>query len=120
MKVKAQLNMSFNLEKYIGCSICAVACKNVWTNREGAEYMWWNNVKTKSGIGYPQQWEKQDLWNGGWIKDGDKLKLRHGSKAYMPSNLFFNPHAPEMKDYYGEGDVYTFIYDDLHSSEQTK
>ena len=36
MKVKAQISMSFNLEKCIGCNTCTVACKNVWTNREGA------------------------------------------------------------------------------------
>jgi nitrate reductase beta subunit len=40
------------------------------------------------------------LWKGGWKKDGDKLKLRYGSKAKMLSNLFYNPHTPEMKDYY--------------------
>jgi nitrate reductase beta subunit len=119
MKVKAQLSMTFNLEKCIGCNTCTVACKNVWTNREGAEYMWWNNVETKPGIGYPKQWENQDVWKGGWEKNGDKLKLRYGSRAYMLSNLFFNPHTPEMADYYGDGDVYTFTYDDLHASEQS-
>ncbi len=120
MRVKSQLSMTFNLEKCIGCNTCTVACKNVWTNREGAEYMLWINVETKPGIGYPKQWENQDLWKGGWIKKGDELKLRYGSKAYMLSNLFFNPHTPEMADYYGDGDVYTFTYDDLHSSKQTK
>ncbi|HJP26621.1 MAG TPA: hypothetical protein QF550_04790, partial [Arenicellales bacterium] len=120
MKVQAQLSMTFNLEKCIGCNTCTVACKNVWTNREGAEYMWWNNVETKPGIGYPKQWENQDLWKGGWERKGDKLKLRYGSKAYMLSNLFFNPHTPEMSDYYGDGDVYSFTYDDLHSSEASK
>ena len=90
MKIKAQLSMTFNLEKCIGCNTCTVACKNVWTNRKGAEYMWWNNVETKPGIGYPKKWEKQDLWKGGWVKKGNKLKLRYGSKAYMLSNLFYN------------------------------
>ena len=112
--------MSFNLEKCIGCNTCTVACKNVWTNREGAEYMWWNNVETKPGIGYPKRWEDQDLWKGGWKKSGGKLKLRYGSKAYMLANLFYNPHMPEMSDYYGEGDVYTFTYDDLHATAQSK
>ncbi len=117
MNVKAQLSMTFNLEKCIGCNTCTVACKNIWTNREGAEYMWWNNVETKPGIGYPKQWENQDLWKGGWVKKGDKLMLKNGSKFYMLSNIFFNPHMPEMKDYYGDGDVYTFSYDDLHNSD---
>jgi nitrate reductase beta subunit len=109
--------MTFNLEKCIGCNTCTVACKNVWTNREGAEYMWWNNVETKPGIGYPKQWENQPRWKGGWVKDGDSLRLRYGGKAYQLANLFFNPHVPEMADYYG-GDPYTFTYDELHDPEQ--
>ena len=116
MRVKAQYSMTFNLEKCIGCNTCTVTCKNVWTNREGAEYMWWNNVETKPGIGYPKQWENQELWKGGWVKKGDEVKLRYGGKAYMLFNLFFNPHTPEMSDYYGE-DVYTFTYDDLHTDQ---
>ena len=119
MRVEAQYSMTFNLEKCIGCNTCTVACKNVWTNREGAEYMWWNNVETKPGIGYPKQWENQELWKGGWVKQGDELKLRYGGKVYQLSNLFFNPHTPEMADYYGD-DVYTFTYDDLHNPEQMK
>ena len=120
MRVKAQLSMSFNLEKCIGCNTCTVACKNVWTNREGAEYMWWNNVETKPGIGYPRRWEDQELWKGGWVKKNGGLQLRYGSRSYMLSNMFYNPHMPEMADYYGDGDVYTFSYDDLHVSEQLK
>jgi nitrate reductase beta subunit len=118
MRIKAQHSMTFNLEKCIGCNTCTVACKNVWTNREGAEYMWWNNVETKPGIGYPRQWENQEVWKGGWVRKNGDLKLRYGSRAYQLSNLFFNPHAPEMSDYYGD-EVYTFTYDDLHDPEQT-
>ena len=36
------------------------------TDREGAEYMWWNNVETKPGVGFPTQWEDQDKYHGGW------------------------------------------------------
>ncbi len=117
MRVKATYSMTFNLEKCIGCSTCTVACKNVWTNREGAEYMWWNNVETKPGIGYPKRWEDQELWKGGWVKKGVKLALRYGGKFKALTNLFFNPHTPEMSDYYGK-DVYTYTYDDLQSSKQ--
>ncbi|MCE7868844.1 nitrate reductase subunit beta [bacterium CPR1] len=117
MRVKATYSMTFNLEKCIGCNTCSVTCKNVWTNRQGAEYMWWNNVETKPGIGYPKQWENQDRYKGGWVKDGYKpLRLRYGGRAYQMLNLFYNPHMPEMQDYYG-GDVYTFTYEDLHTTE---
>jgi len=109
--------MTFNLEKCIGCNTCTVACKNVWTNREGAEYMWWNNVETKPGIGYPKQWENQNKWKGGWVRKKGLLRLRYGSKSQMMLNLFFNPYMPEMADYYG-GDVYTFTYDDLHTGDE--
>lgn len=117
MRIKAQMSMVFNLEKCIGCNTCTVTCKNVWTNREGAEYMWWNNVETKPGIGYPKQWENQDVWKGGWEKKNGSVKLRYGNRLYMLLNVFYNPHMPEMDDYYG-GDVYTYSYDDLHSTEQ--
>jgi nitrate reductase beta subunit len=129
MRVKATYSMTFNLEKCIGCSTCTVACKNIWTNREGAEYMWWNNVETKPGIGYPKRWEDQELWKGGWVRKGAKpasvkdggpqgdVELAYGEKLPVLSNLFFNPHTPEMSDYYGE-DVSTFTYDDLHTTEQ--
>ncbi len=60
MKIRAQIGMVLNLDKCIGCHTCSVTCKNVWTNREGMEYAWFNNVETKPGIGYPKDWENQD------------------------------------------------------------
>jgi nitrate reductase beta subunit len=54
MKIRAQIGMVLNLDKCIGCHTCSVTCKNVWTNREGVEYAWFNNVETKPGIGLPQ------------------------------------------------------------------
>ncbi|KXK05782.1 MAG: nitrate reductase 1, beta (Fe-S) subunit [Chlorobi bacterium OLB4] len=111
------MSMVFNLEKCIGCNTCTVTCKNVWTNREGAEYMWWNNVETKPGIGYPKQWENQDVWKGGWVKKDGSIQLRYGSRVYMLLNIFYNPHVPEMKDYYGD-DVYTFGFDNLHTTQE--
>src|SRR5699024_1497927 len=73
--------MVMNLDKCIGCHTCSVTCKTTWTNREGAEYMWFNNVETKPGIGYPKKWEDNEgKYKGGWqIKNG-KLELKTGSK----------------------------------------
>jgi nitrate reductase / nitrite oxidoreductase, beta subunit len=55
MDVRSQISMVFHLDKCIGCHTCSIACKNVWTDRKGTEYMWWNNVETKPGTGYPTQ-----------------------------------------------------------------
>ena len=41
-----------------------VTCKNVWTNRRGTEYVWFNNVETKPGRGYPRDYEDQERWQG--------------------------------------------------------
>ena len=43
MKVRAHFAMVFNLDKCIGCHTCSVTCKNVWTNRRGIQYAWFNN-----------------------------------------------------------------------------
>jgi hypothetical protein len=53
MRVKAQVAMVMNLDKCIGCHTCSVTCKQVWTNRPGTEYVWFNNVETSPGQGYP-------------------------------------------------------------------
>jgi ferredoxin len=108
MNVRAQISMVMNLDKCIGCHTCSVACKNVWTNRPGAEYMWWNNVETRPGPGYPRHWENQDRYNGGWALDGGKLKLRiEIKKDYKP---------PGLDDYYHP---WTYDYEVLFSEKQT-
>lgn len=53
---KRQLSMVMDLNKCIGCQTCTVACKTQWTNRNGREYMYWNNVETYPGTGYPKNW----------------------------------------------------------------
>ncbi|MFT3912705.1 MAG: 4Fe-4S dicluster domain-containing protein [Anaeromyxobacteraceae bacterium] len=67
-----QLAMVMDLNKCIGCQTCTVACKTQWTNRNGREYMYWNNVETRPGDGYPKKWES--LGGGfdaaGQLKDG--------------------------------------------------
>ena len=66
MKVMAQMAMVMNLDKCIGCHTCSVTCKQAWTNRAGMEYVWFNNVETRPGLGYPRGYEDQDKWEGGW------------------------------------------------------
>ena len=77
MRIRAQMGMVMNLDKCIGCHTCSVTCKNVWTNRKGTEYVWFNNVETKPGRGYPRDWEDQEHYRGGWVLDRKgRLKLR--------------------------------------------
>ena len=34
--------------------------------------MYFNNVETKPGIGYPKRWENQEKYKGGWeLKNGE-------------------------------------------------
>ncbi len=110
MNVRAHMSMLFHLDKCIGCHTCSVACKNLWTDRKGAEYMWWNNVETRPGTGYPTKWEDQEHYKGGWEKVDDDLRLRLHSKAGGLANLFFNPSLPSLDDYY---EPFTFRYKDL-------
>jgi nitrate reductase beta subunit len=114
MKVRAQIGMVLNLDKCIGCHTCSVTCKNVWTNREGMEYAWFNNVETKPGIGYPRDWEKQERWQGGWERKPDgRIEPRLGSKLGILMKIFANPALPEIDDYY---EPFTFDYEHLHKA----
>ena len=115
MDVRSQVSMVFHLDKCIGCHTCSIACKNVWTDREGTEYMWWNNVETKPGTGYPTQWENQDAYKGGWQTDGETLELRSTSKSRIVPNIFHNPAQPSMDDYY---EPWTYRYDELFNAPE--
>ncbi|MGB9802339.1 nitrate reductase subunit beta [Desulfofundulus sp.] len=110
MKVKVQMAMVINLDKCLGCHTCSLTCKNTWTNRPGAEYMWWNNVETKPGIGYPKQWENQDRYRGGWMLKNGKLELRSGSRLARLLRIFHNPDLPAIDDYY---EPWTYNYEKL-------
>ncbi len=113
MNVRAQLVMVFNLDKCIGCHTCSISCKNIWTDRKGAEYMWWNNVETKPGVGYPKKWEDQSIFKGGWVADGRKLKLRAMGKGPTLLNMFFQPNMPKLEDYY---EPFDFDYSNLYKA----
>ncbi len=105
--------MVFNLDKCIGCHACSISCKNIWTDRKGAEYMWWNNVETKPGVGYPKKWENQDKFKGGWRRDDGRLKLRALGKGSTLLNMFFQPNMPKLDDYY---EPFDFDYSNLYKA----
>ena len=113
MKIKAQIAMVLNLDKCIGCHTCSIPCKNVWTHRKGAEYMWFNNVECKPGIGYPKKWENQDIHRGGWHLKNGKLELKAGGRLHKGLNIFHNPDLPTIDDYY---EPWTYDYDRLINS----
>jgi nitrate reductase beta subunit len=107
--------MMFHLDKCIGCHTCSIACKNIWTDRKGTEYMWWNNVETKPGTGYPSSWEDQEKYEGGWELKNGKLSLRSTSKAKSFPNLFHHPKQPTMDDYY---EPWTYDYQHLFTAPE--
>lgn len=116
MDVRSQISMLFHLDKCIGCHTCSIACKNIWTDRKGAEYMWWNNVETKPGTGYPSKWEDQNIYKGGWKKnENEKISLRGSGKYKGLLNIFHNPYLPLLEDYY---EPWTYKYLDLIESPQ--
>src|SRR5699024_8418197 len=77
MRVMAQIAMVMHVDTCIGCHTCSVTCKQAWTNRQGTEYVWFNNVETKPGMGYPRGYEDQEVWKGGWeVTPNGRLKLK--------------------------------------------
>ncbi|MFC9293860.1 nitrate reductase subunit beta [Streptomyces sp. NPDC057011] len=110
-RVMAQVAMVMNLDKCIGCHTCSVTCKQTWTNRQGMEYVWFNNVETRPGQGYPRRWSDQQRFRGGWeLNRRGRLKLRQGSRLFKMASIFANPVLPEIKDYY---EPWTYDYKNL-------
>ncbi|MBB6553445.1 nitrate reductase subunit beta [Nonomuraea rubra] len=114
MRVMAQLAMVMNLDKCIGCHTCSVTCKQAWTNRAGTEYVWFNNVETRPGQGYPRTYQDQDRWKGGWeLNRRGRLRLKAGGRLKKLFSIFANPLMPAIQDYY---EPWTYDYDQLFSA----
>jgi nitrate reductase beta subunit len=111
MRPMAQMCMVMNIDKCIGCHTCSVTCKQTWTNRPGLEYVYFNNVETKPGVGYPKRYEDQEQWKGGWTLDRKgRLQLKAGGRLRKLLSIFYNPDLPEIDDY---GDPWTYDYQTL-------
>ena len=111
MRIMAQMAMVMNLDKCIGCHTCSVTCKQAWTNRSGTEYVWFNNVETRPGLGYPREYENQEKWQGGWeVTKRGRLRLKGGGRFHKLLNIFGNPKMPEIDDYY---EPWTYDYQNL-------
>jgi nitrate reductase beta subunit len=77
--------------------------------------MWWNNVETKPGTGYPTKWEDQEIYKGGWQKDGNSVSLKGAGKLKGLKNIFHNPYLPVLEDYY---EPWTYKYQDLFTAPE--
>jgi nitrate reductase / nitrite oxidoreductase, beta subunit len=111
MRVMAQMGMVMNLDKCIGCHTCSVTCKQAWTNRAGTEYVWFNNVETRPGQGYPRRYEDQEQWRGGWtLGRNGRLRLKAGGRVKKLMTIFSSPVQPELGDYY---EPWTYDYQTL-------
>jgi nitrate reductase / nitrite oxidoreductase, beta subunit len=111
MRIMAQMAMVMNLDKCIGCHTCSVTCKQAWTNRTGTEYVWFNNVETRPGQGYPRTYENQERWLGGWtLNRRGRLTLRGGGRLRKLFTIFANPKMPSIDDYY---EPWTYDYETL-------
>lgn len=116
MRVMAQMSMVMNLDKCIGCHTCSVTCKQAWTNRSGMEYVWFNNVETRPGLGYPRTYQDQEKWRGGWeLTKRGRLRLRAGGRLSKLFHIFANPVLPDLDDYY---EPWTYDYDTLINAPQ--
>ena len=114
MRVLAQIAMVMNLDKCIGCHACSVTCKQTWTNRRGVEYVWFNNVETRPGLGYPRRYSDQEKWKGGWeLNRRGQLKLKQGGRLKKLAEIFANPVLPTLDDYY---EPWTYDYDNLQQA----
>ncbi|WP_102275264.1 nitrate reductase subunit beta [Cytobacillus massiliigabonensis] len=113
MRIKAQVAMVMHLDKCIGCHTCSVTCKNTWTNRPGMEYVWYNNVETRPGPGYPKEWENTDRYKGGWTLRNGQLHLRAGGPVSKLANIFYNPNMATIDDYY---EPWTYDFEHLHKA----
>ena len=103
--------MVMNLDKCIGCHTCSVTCKQAWTNRSGVEYVWFNNVETRPGQGYPRRYQDQERWKGGWVRNRrGRLTLKAGGRFRKLLTIFANPVLPNIRDYY---EPWTYDYEML-------
>lgn len=105
---KHQYAMVMDLNKCLGCHTCTLACKKQWTDGDGMAYMYWNNVETRPGQGYPKDF---DRIGGGFdargnlrpsklppLEDyGEALEYDYGQRLFGGSKKPVMPHV--LADY---------------------
>lgn len=104
-----QLISVFDLNKCLECHTCTVACKLMWTNRSGREYMYWNNVESMPGFGYPKGWgsgTNQTADGSGEVLGGgfENVTLEEtmtDGKVKKRGSVIINEKIPTLEDHYG-------------------
>lgn len=79
--------------------------------------MWFNNVETRPGTGYPKRWEDTERFKGGWTLKNGKLQLKAGGPISKLMNIFYNPDMATMDDYY---EPWTYNYENLINSPKSE
>lgn len=94
--IQKQVKIVFDLNKCIGCHTCSMGCKTMWTDQNsGQMYMYWNNVETQPGRGYPKYYDRM---GGGWNTGSPE----YASGLSEPlSALKFDAPLPKIKEDYG-------------------
>src|SRR3989338_7223227 len=104
-----QLRAVFDINKCLECHSCTMGHKQLWTKHSGREYMYWNNVESMPGWGYPKGWGSKynntadgggEVLGGGFadvVLDPDK----HDGTALYRGPVLRDGKQPTLEHHYG-------------------
>src|SRR3546814_17864547 len=73
-----------------------------------------HSFPTRRSSDRPKEWENQDKWKGGWVRNKDgSVNPKIGGKFRVLANIFANPDLPTIDDYY---EPFDFDYQHLHTA----
>jgi nitrate reductase beta subunit len=111
MRVMAQMAMVMNLDK---CSRPPHLLGHLQAGVDqptGTEYVWFNNVETRPGQGYPAPTRTRNAGRAAGHSTGaGRFTLRSGSRLRKLFTIFSNPKMPSIDDYY---EPWTYDYETL-------